>query len=181
MASLWTWAAKRPLGALLAIVAVSSFALFGCQDDGGEPLTLNAYAQAYVSVDRTYEGSVAPLRTDLDTAFAGLSDSDAVPQEVIDLLNALADEDESFADELADLEAPGEAENLHDEAVSTLRAHNEAVKDALGGVDTSTTVGDLNARLTSQDVSDAAQRRFEACLEVQEFVNGQGVSVDLAC
>jgi hypothetical protein len=171
----------RFIGLTLASILLGAFAVSCGDGEEKEPLTLAAYVQTFVSLDQTHEGRAAPLRQQLDAEFGGLPESAVVPAEVINSFRQLADEDARFTAEIADLDAPPEATEVHDEAVSALEADSAAVQDALDQVSETTTVAEFNALLTTQDVVDAGQRRREACVAVQEFANEQGVSVDLGC
>jgi hypothetical protein len=168
--------------ALLILIGLA-VGLIACKNGGGgsNALTIDEYIQQVLSTDQAHESRANPLRTQLDQQFQGLADDAAVPPDALTALNGLVEEEATFTADVSDIKPPDEAEALHQEAIDALQAEHDLLATALGQVSASTTFGELNQAFGSNELTQAGERRTNACLAIQQFATDNGVEANLTC
>jgi len=173
----------RTMITIAAGLLVLSGALAGaCKNGGGGgQLTIDEYIQQIVSTDQAHEARANPFRSQLDQAFAGLSDSAPVPAEAVTAFGGLIDEEEKFLGEVSDIDPPEEAADLHQEAIDSLQEDHDLLAQTVSQINETTTFAQLQQLFESEDLAQAETRRTDACLAIQQFASDNGVEVDLTC
>lgn len=160
---------------------VGALAMFGsllaaCGDDGDE-LTLEEFFLRVEELDDQFEADSAAV----DEEFDQLTE-DASPDEALDLIRRTADLIEGFVDDLDDLNAPEEAVDVRDEAVTAGRDVARVVRDAVDEASGAETLEDLEGFFAIFETEEAVFDRFEqACLDAEQLAADNAITVDFDC
>ena len=158
---------------LLAVLAI------GC--GGSKSQSVETYMKNAERLDQQHEAVANPLRGDLDTMTADLTDEDAVPPAVASTFGKLFDQEDEFAVAIEKLKPPKEARDIQTEAVSALRAEAAFGRNIVAKVTPTTTLGDVTAMIESDEGATVQERRHNACVALQKLADDRNIKVDMTC
>ena len=165
--------AAGAVGLLLAFGMVAG----GCKNGGGGALTLEEYFQQLDELDND-------LNEQSDALFAPLEDvqdpGEAVEQ-LRDIFPQQAGLFQDFRGGLADLDPPGEVEDLHNEALEAFDGVIAAVDGLVGQLDSVESFDDLDALFAESEFSAADERLTQVCLDLEQMAADNNITVDFNC
>lgn len=154
--------------------------LFGlsCRGGGsGDALTLAEFFTELEALDAKFETD----SSELDAQYADLSDEEVLAQ-APELFQEQADLVTEFVDGLDELEAPDEAADLQEEAVSAGRGVVDRLEGVLDEAGDAETLDELFAVFENDADFTAAIERFDqVCLDAEALATENDITVDLNC
>lgn len=160
---------------LSALLAFAAFAP-ACGGGGGDELTLEEYFAALQQLDDDF----AEASAELDAQLEGLSE-----EEVLDALPGVFGEQidnvNTFIDGLDDLDAPDEAQDLQDEAVSAGREVSDLFETLAGELENVETVEELDTLFSDEAFNTAVERFDQACVDAETLAAENDITIDLDC
>jgi hypothetical protein len=144
---------------------------------GGDPLTLEEFFTELEALDAKFETD----SNEIDAQSEGLSDEELLAQ-APELFQEQADLVTEFVDGIEDLEAPDEAADLQEEAVSAGRAAVDSLEEALNESADAETLDEFFAVFEENTEFTAAVDRFDqVCLDAEALATENDITVDLNC
>jgi hypothetical protein len=162
--------AKR--GLLLGPLFVALFLVVACGDDGGGSVSLDVYFQRLEELDQTFSDNT----DELDNQIEQSEDVD----EVRGWMEETVTEFETFLDGLRDLDAPEEAADAHERAVSGLEEFIPKLSEGVDSVSDVDSLVELFAPFNDLDQT-GLERAREACLDLEQIALDNDIEVDLDC
>jgi hypothetical protein len=169
---------RRLIATLFASLALTAAAVaaVACGGGGGDTLTLEEYFAALQALDDQFEADSDALNSSLE----GLSDDEIVEQ-APDVFAQQADNVKTFIDGLDDLNAPDEAKDLQEEAVSAGRDAHASLVSLTERMRDAETTEELNAAFDDPE-ADAVFARFDqVCLDEEALAAEHDITIDLNC
>ena len=161
--------------AMAALLGVTAFAS-ACDDGGGDALTLEEFFQRVQELDNDFEAKAA----DLGAQAEGLTEESSV-DETVALFRQQVGLIEEFVTNLDALEAPPEAADLVEEAVSAGNEAETALNDAIDEASDAETLDELFAVFAAPEVEAAFTRFDQVCLDAEQLAADNDITVDLNC
>ena len=156
---------------MLAFGAIAA----GCGGDG-DALTLEEFFQRVQELDNDFEAKAA----DLGAQAEGLTEESSV-DEAVALFRQQVGLIEEFVTNLDALEAPPEAADLVEEAVSAGNEAATALNDAIDKASDAETLDELFAVFAAPEVEAAFTRFDQVCLDAEQLAADNDITVDLNC
>ena len=158
---------------MLAFGAIAA----GCDGNGGgDALTLEEFFQRVQELDNDFEAKAA----DLGAQAEGLTEESSV-DEAVALFRQQVGLIEEFVTNLDALEAPPEAADLVEEAVSAGNEAETALNDAIDEASDAETLDELFAVFAAPEVEAAFTRFDQVCLDAEQLAADNDITVDLNC
>ena len=163
-----------------AIIATVLIALGGlaaaCGGAGDGALRLEEYFQRLDEL----EGELEERSGDISAQAEGLSEEEMTDQ-APDLLGDQSTALHAFLDNLAELEPPEEAANLHEEVVQAMEGFVELFDEALDVLKEADSLDDPFAPFETGELEAAGTRIDRVCVEVEQLAAENGIDIDLNC
>ena len=164
----------------ILVVAVTLLAgalgLAACDDDGDDELSTEEYFRRLQELEDRFED-----RSDeIDEAIGDVFDAELTDETREDIEQYLADASDAIDDyreDLDDLDPPEEAEDAHERAVEGAEELRETFEDWRDRLEDADSVEEL---FEDADI-DALERLSDACSDLEELAQDNGIDVELNC
>jgi hypothetical protein len=160
---------------LLASALLTLGLVAGCGGGGGT-LTLEEFFQRLEQIDDDFEERSA----DLDAEFDALSEEEALDQ-APGLLAQQLDLIREFLEDIGALEAPDEAADLLDRALSAGGDVVDRLDALLADLGDPQSLDELFAIFDDEEINAAFERFDQVCLDAEQLAADNDITVDLNC
>jgi hypothetical protein len=169
---------------LTAVLAASIvfLAAAGSACGGDDEPTIEEFITQAHQLDQNHEQAANPIREKLEASIANIGPADPLPSSVKDDLLALFAEEDRFADDIEEMEAPEAGKQIQADAIVALRAEAAFGRTFAESITPQTTFAEVNAALfESDEATQLMARRSNACSSMQKLANDHRVDVDMTC
>lgn len=167
----------RNLGLVCVLAPLAAFGAFAAACGGGsDQLTMEEFFTRVQTLDDQFSEDGDAL----DARFNDLT-ADSSVEDATDLFNDQIDLIDAFVEDLADLNAPPEAQAVQDEAVTAGREVVQAFRDALDEASDAETIDDFAVIFNSDELNTTFDRFDQACVAAETMAIDNGITVDYSC
>ncbi len=178
---------------LLVIVVVGALMLAlgaACGDDddddsnggnGGAELTLAEYFSQLETLSQTFADDLDTFDEEAGEEFEGTESDEDKIEVFVAFVKDLRSTTDDFVGGIDDLNAPAEAADAHDEAVTAGEDVVDMFDNALTVLDTAETFEEATLILEGPGIVAASDRFATACAALQGIADSNGLDIDMDC
>jgi len=167
----------------ILLAAISALALaFGAVACGSsEPLTLEEFMQELEALDNEYEERGNELNDSFDDEIADITEVDEAIDRSVQFFRDLSASLDSFVSGIEDLDAPEEAEQIQNNAVSAGRDALDAFDDLIAEAEEAETEAEFTAVTETADLQGVFAAFSAVCVEAQALADENDIDVSFNC